>query len=121
MAQSSGSVPTLKVKTCFCFKMFDVAHLNGENGPGGHLHMRPFQFQLKEHWSFSLVIGHPPSLVRDHFSSPGVMENPSNVMKCAQTFTPKTTVYKSLQTPKTKVGALTQSKSLQKVCGQTGI
>ena len=36
--------------------MFDVANwvacLNGENGPGGHLHMRPFQFHLKEHWRY---------------------------------------------------------------------
>ena len=39
MAQSSGFDPKLKVKTCFDFKMFDVtnwvAHLNGEDGPGG--------------------------------------------------------------------------------------
>ena len=40
--------------------------------PEGRRHMRPFQFHLKEHWSFSLVIEHPPSLVRDHFSSPRV-------------------------------------------------
>ena len=39
MAQSSGFDPTLKVKTCFDCKMFDVsdwvAHLNGKDGPGG--------------------------------------------------------------------------------------
>ena len=35
--------------------------------------MRPLQFHLKEHWGFSLVIGHPPFLVRDHFRSPGVV------------------------------------------------
>ena len=39
MAQSSGFDLTLKVKTCFDFKMFDVgnwvAHLNGEDSPGG--------------------------------------------------------------------------------------
>ena len=39
MAQSSGFDSTLKVKTCFDFKIFDVAnwvvHLNGEDGLGG--------------------------------------------------------------------------------------
>ena len=39
MAQSSGFHPTHKVKTCSDCKMFDVvnwvAHLNGEDGPGG--------------------------------------------------------------------------------------
>ena len=50
--------------------------------PEGRLHMRPFQFHLNEHWSFFLVIGHPPSLVRDHFSSPRVVANPSDVIKC---------------------------------------
>ena len=39
MAQTSGFDPTLKVKTCFDCKMFDVANwiarLNGEDGPGG--------------------------------------------------------------------------------------
>ena len=39
MAQTSGFDPTLKVKTCFDCKMFDVAnwvaYLNGEYGTGG--------------------------------------------------------------------------------------
>ena len=39
MAQTSGFDPTTQVKTCFDYKMFDVANwvasLNGENGPGG--------------------------------------------------------------------------------------
>ena len=39
MAQTSGFDPTIQVKTCFDFKMFDVANcvacLNGENGPRG--------------------------------------------------------------------------------------
>ena len=56
MAQISGFVPTIQVKNVFDYKMFDVANwvacLNGENGPGGRLHMRPFQFHLKEHWRF---------------------------------------------------------------------
>ena len=78
----------------------------------GCLHMILFQSNLKEHWSFSLVIRHP-SLVRDHFRSPGVVAMSRNVMKCADLH-PKTTVYKFLHTPKTKVGVLTWSKSLQK-------
>ena len=56
MAQTSGFDPTTQIKTCFDCKMFDVtlwvACLNGENGPGGTLHMRPFQFHLKEHWRY---------------------------------------------------------------------
>ena len=39
MAQTSGFDPTTLVKTCFDYKMFDVANwvacLNGENGPAG--------------------------------------------------------------------------------------
>ena len=39
MAQTSGFDPTLKVKTCFDCKMFDVTNwverLNGEDGPRG--------------------------------------------------------------------------------------
>ena len=56
MAQTSGFDPTTQVKTCFDYKMFDVANwvacLKGENGLEGRLHMRPFQFHLKEHWRF---------------------------------------------------------------------
>ena len=85
MAQTSGFDPMLKVKTSFDCKMFDVAnwvaHLNGEDGPGGTLHMRPFQFHLKGALEISSVIGQPPSLVRDHFSSLQWRQNPANVMK----------------------------------------
>ena len=39
MAQTPGFDPTTQVKTCFDYKMFDVANwvacLNGEDGPGG--------------------------------------------------------------------------------------
>ena len=48
MAQTSGFDPTLKVKTCFDCKMFDVANwvacLNGENDPGGTPSHGPFSF-----------------------------------------------------------------------------
>ena len=59
--------------------MFDVpylvASLNGEDGPRG----------LPSHETLSVeissVAGHPPSLVRDHFSSPRVVVNCVNVLK----------------------------------------
>ena len=70
MGQTSGFDPTTQVKTCFDCKMFDVATwvacLNGENGPGGRLHMRPFQLHLK----VSSVAGQPLSLDRNHFCTP---------------------------------------------------
>ena len=51
--QTSGFDPMLKVKTCFDCKMFDVsnwvAHLNGEDGPGGRPSHEALQFHLKEH------------------------------------------------------------------------
>ena len=57
MAQTSGLDPKNKVKACFDCKMFDlvnwVARLNREDGPTGFcLHMRPFQWNLSEHWRF---------------------------------------------------------------------
>ena len=46
-----------KVKTCFDCKMFDVsnwvAHLNGEDSPGGTPSHETFSVHLKEHWEFS--------------------------------------------------------------------
>ena len=37
--------------------------------PEGRLHMRPFQFHLKEHWMISSVTGQSSSLDRNHFST----------------------------------------------------
>ena len=91
--------------------MFDVANwvacLNGENGPGGRLHMRPFQFHLKEHWRFPQSLD---SLLpwTAHLES---WQNPTNVMKGTDLH-PKTTVSNSLQTPQTKAGALTLQGSV---------
>ena len=68
MAQTSGFDPTTQVKTCFDCNMFDVVNwvtcLNGENGPG----VSP-QGALE---IFS-VAGQPPSLDRNHFSTPRVV------------------------------------------------
>ena len=71
MAHTSGFDPTSQVKTCFDCKMFDVAnwvaHLNRENGRPSHeaLSVSP-QGALE----ISSVAGQPPSLDRNHFSTP---------------------------------------------------
>ena len=71
MAQTSGFDPTTQVKTCFDCKMFDVANWllasMEKMVPEGRLHVRPFQFHLKE---ISSVAGQPPSLDRCHFCTP---------------------------------------------------
>ena len=73
MAQNSEFDSSLKVKTCFDCKMFDVAnwvaHLNGEDGPGGSPSHETLSMASQGALEISSVIGHPPSLVRDHFSS----------------------------------------------------
>ena len=63
----------LKVKTCFYFKMFDIANwvacLNGEDGPGVTPSHEALSVSPQGALEISSVVGHPPSLVRDHFSS----------------------------------------------------
>ena len=70
-AQTLGFEPKDKAQTCFDCNMFDVAnwvaYLNREDGSKG----------LPSHETLS-VAGHPPSLVKDHFSSPRM------VAKCCQ-------------------------------------
>ena len=72
----------LSLVNFFDCKMFDVAIgllvSMDKMVPEGCLHMRPFQFHQGA-LEISSVIGNPPSLVRDHFSSPRA--NPANVMK----------------------------------------
>ena len=67
MAHTSEFDPTTQVKTCFDCKMFDVANwvacLNGENGPVSH------QGELE----ITSVVGQPPSLDGNHFSTPRVV------------------------------------------------
>ena len=65
MAQSSGFAATLKVKTCFDCKMFDVAYwvarLNGEGGPGGTLSHEALPvspqgaLEISCHWTTSFL------------------------------------------------------------------
>ena len=80
MAQTSGFNPTLKVKhvlTARCLMSLIGLHASMEKMvPEGRLHMGSFQFDLNEHWRYPQSFGHPPSLVRDHFSSPKVVAKP---------------------------------------------
>ena len=74
MAQTSGFDPMTEIKTCFNCKMFDVANwvacLNGENGPGGTPSHEAILVSPQGALEISSVVGHPPSLDRNHFSTP---------------------------------------------------
>ena len=72
--------------------------------PEGRLHMRPFQFHLKEHWRYPQSLDSLLPWTEAISAHLDWWQNPSNVM---QTFITKTTVSNSLQTPQTKVGVLT--------------
>ena len=78
MAQTSGFDPTTQVKTCFDCKMFDVAnwvaYLNGENGPRGTPSHDALLVSPQRALEISSVIEHPPSLYRNSFSTPRVVE-----------------------------------------------
>ena len=98
----------LKSKHVFDCKMFDVsnwvASLNGENGPGGtpsHEALSVFTSKstgnFLNHWTASFL---------GQNAHPGWWQNPANVMQGSDLH-PKTTVSNSLQTPQTKLGALT--------------
>ena len=84
MAQTSGLDPTMQVKTCFD-KMFDVANwiacLNREYGPRGTPSHETLSVLPQGALEIFSVIGQPPSLDRDHFSTPKLWQNPINVMK----------------------------------------
>ena len=78
--------------------------------PEGRLHMRPFQFHLKEHWRSS-VAGQPPTLDRNHFSAPRVV---AESLKCDERLRPSLqrlqypTLYRRLKrrfgcSPRTKI------------------
>ena len=77
MAQTSGFDPMTQVKTYFDCKMFDVANwvacLNGENGPGGTPLPEALSVSPQGALEISSVIGQPPSLNRNHFSTPRVV------------------------------------------------
>ena len=113
MAQTPGFDPTTRINTYFDCKMFDVANwvacLNGENGPGGTPSHEALSVSSQGALEISSVAGQPPSLDRNHCCTPRMVaesHNPTNVMRGADLH-PKTTGSNSLQTPHTKVGALT--------------
>ena len=74
MAQTSGFDPTTQVKTCFDCKMFDVANwvvcLNREDCPGGTSSHEALSVSSQGALEISSVVGHPPSLDRNHFCTP---------------------------------------------------
>ena len=78
--------------------MFDVANwvacLNGENGPGGTPSHEPLSVSPQRALEISSVIGQPPSLDRNHFSTPRVV---AESHKCDERSIPKTTVSNSLE------------------------
>ena len=70
----------LEVKTYFDCKMFDVANwvacVNGEDGCRGTPLHEALSVSSQGALEISSVVRQPPSLVRDHFSSPRVMAKP---------------------------------------------
>ena len=76
MAQTSAFVPTTQVKhvlTARCLmSLIGLLASTEKMFPEGRLHIRPFQFHLKEHWRF------PQSTISVHLEW---WQNPTNVMK----------------------------------------
>ena len=111
MTQTSGFDPTTQVKTCFDCKMFDVAnwvaHLNGEDGPGGTPSHAALSVSPQGALETSSVIGQPPSLDRNHFSSPRVVAESHKRDERCRPSSQRPQYPNSLQMPQTKAGALT--------------
>ena len=74
--------------------------------PEGLLHIRPFQFHLKEHWRYPQSLDCLLPWTESFSAHLDWWHNPVNVLKGADLH-PKTTVSNSFQMPQTKVGALT--------------
>ena len=73
-----------------------VAYLNKEDGPGGTPSHEAVSVSSQGALEISSVAGQPPSLDRCHFCTPRLVAESS-----------KSDESNSLQTPQTKVGALT--------------
>ena len=86
MAQTSGFDPTTPVKTCSDCKMFDipnlVACLNGENGLVGTPSHKALSVSPQGALEISSVIGHPPSLDRNHLSTPRMVAESNKHERC---------------------------------------
>ena len=74
--------------------------------PEGRLHLRPFQFHLKEHWRYPQSLDKLLPLTETISAHLEWWQNLTNVMKGADLH-PKDHSIHSLQTPQTKAGALT--------------
>ena len=86
--------------------------------PEGRLHMRPFQFHLKEHWRYPQSLDSLLPWTEAIAAHLNWWQNPSKVMKGADLH-PKTTVSNSLQMPQRRLGRSLRSGSTR-VFGQTG-
>ena len=111
MAQTSGFDPTTQVKTCFDCKMFDIANwvasLNGEDGPRGTPSHEALSVSSQGALEISSVAGQPPSLDRNDFcTSRLVAESCERDERRRPSSQRPVSVSNSLQTPQTKVGAL---------------
>ena len=89
MAQTSGFDPTTQAKPCFHCKMFGIANwvacLNIENGPVGTPSHEALSVSTQGALEISSVIRHPPSLSRNHFSTPRMV---AESHKCDERFRP---------------------------------
>ena len=78
-----------QVKRCFDCKMFAVANwvacLNGENGPGGTPSHEALSVSPQGALEISSVAGQPPSLDRNHFSTPSLV---AESHKCDERYRP---------------------------------
>ena len=77
----------LQLKSCFACKMFDVTNwvacLNGETGPGGTPSHEALSVSPQGALEISSVVGQPPSLDRNHFTTPRVVaESHKHDEKC---------------------------------------
>ena len=111
MAQTPGFYPTSSSQNMFltarCLMSLIGSLASTEKMvPEGRLHMRPFQFHLKEHWKFPQPLDSLLPWTEAISAHLVWWQNPANVMKGSYLHS-KTTVSNSLQTPQTKVGALT--------------
>ena len=129
MAQTSGFDPTTEVKTCFDCKMFDVTNwvacLDVENGPSGTPSYESLSVSPQGALEISSVIGQPPSLDRNHFSTPRVVaESPKRNDRCRpssqsiQLFTDATKAGRSLRASLYKGSVVRQRKKGTHKCSR---
>ena len=91
ISETSGFDPMTQVKTFFDCKMFDVANwvacLNGESGPGGTPSHEALSVSSQGALEIYSVVGQPPSLDRNHFSTPRVVaESHKRDERCRPSF-----------------------------------